>query len=610
ETPENCHDDCMKGECGDNMCGFGEDPNNCPQDCGAVMNYPMKGECPNEESIKKVLDMCKQYGLQPNIKMAPDGCTYAECMASGYQIGPGPMDVQECNKIFDPETGMERVECGPGEGFECRPEPPEIKQRCEEQGGTSKTSKDPRGCTITICEFGGYGQSIEPGFFGTGGCPAPEEMEKFSRKCEESGLNPVIERGFDGCNYIKCGEMGISGVMFDCSKPPLDEVRRMEAECNEKGGRLVESYDSEGCPTPKCASPNEEGRFECIDVPKIASTRCGEAGGELVVKKDDQGCVMFSDCVMRGREEFEFGRIDEIPNPTELLDLAIKLEELKIEFDKLEKRVLAIAEYYESEGSTEDAERMKQASSMFASAEAKIDEIRESVIEISDNQDEGSLIDIKQDIRQLKEVIKDIVYLMLGSKKKTEEAQERGGGDCGTDGGCFERALRMCSKATVTHNDMGQEFFAEIIGLEGGKCHYTIKVAMEGERISMDCFEENYAFSELGPERFEKICKGELLDFMMEKEKMMSTREMEEERTYAPDGSGTERGYEPYEPMPMQAPQKPMEPKIPQEIGGQCREIVDQITGQRYMACPINTKEKIAQANPFTGFVTGFRVWR
>lgn len=618
ETPENCHDDCRKGECGDGYCDFGEDPNNCPSDCGIVMPRHPEMQCPSEESIKKVLAMCEQYGLRQSMHAAPDGCVYAECMPSGYGPGPDPWRGEpDCEKIFDPGTGMERMECGPI-GGECPQEPPEIKQRCEDSGGNPRPDKDPWGCEITICEYGTGGYSTGPRFFGGGECPPEEEIDRKARECEKYGMETFIEVEFDGCKYVRCEGMG-ERREFECPFPPFDEMERMKEKCFAEGGRIVEFFGEGGCPEPRCVAPGEE----CMDVPEEAFRRCSEAGGELIVKKDEQGCVHFSDCVGLGNERFEYDRIDRMPDTSELIEMGFKLEELKIALEKLKNRASEIAEYYEGEGSSEDAERMRQVSEMFDRINEKVDHAREMIVEISDHPDREGLMEIKHEIKYIKEVmLKDVLYLMLGSKKRAEERDEAEGGDCGEDESCFMKALRVCAEAKISHSERdGKEFIGKIIGLEEDKCHYRIELDLEGKSLSMDCYEPEYQYGELGEHRFIKICEGSLMEFMMEEGKM---RPKEPYDDYDRD---MERGYNPYGPRepygPYEEPYKPYgpdydsgggyepygEPYIPPEVEEKCKIIRDE-DGKEYKACPIDTKEEIAQANPLTGFVTGVRLWR
>ena len=56
--------------------------------------------------------------------------------------------------------------------------------------------------------------------------------------------------------------------------------------------------------------------------------------------------------------------IDEMPPAAKLLQVALKLESIKISFDQMAKQIMAIAAYYENENDMANAERFQRASGM------------------------------------------------------------------------------------------------------------------------------------------------------------------------------------------------------------------------------------------------------
>ena len=66
----------------------------------------------------------------------------------------------------------------------------------------------------------------------------------------------------------------------------------------------------------------------------------------MISKYNDEGCLKFFECVTRGNEDQSYvGVVTEVPSTTKLMQVALALERLKIEFDKLVKSTDGIAEY-------------------------------------------------------------------------------------------------------------------------------------------------------------------------------------------------------------------------------------------------------------------------
>jgi len=579
EDPTKCSVDCMQGKCGDNYCNFGEDPNTCPNDCGMIIKQPIKMPCPPQEVINQILEKCKMYGMQSYMKMTPDGCNIAECMPSS---GPMPTTPSQCVKETDPVTGMEIMRCQTQQ-MQCGSEPPEIKQHCIEQKGTPRLSVDPRGCQITICEYGAFGQETQPGLFSQESCLSPGKIDKFARECKGKVL---IDVASNGCRYPKCeGELvGITETI--CPAFNLDEIRKLESDCTVKGGQMYKMFDEKLCPKPKCVEPGQE-TTQCEDVPEEAYTRCAKDGGQLVVKKDDKGCIVFVDCIKQQTEQYEYDRIEELPETSELLAMVFKLEALNMEFDKLQKRAQSIAEYYNSTGDTATAERFTKVASMFGSAKERIEEIKNKMKVIAEREEEptkGDIIGLKLEIKEIKKLLKDILFVMLGSSKKekieegrTVETVE----DCGGDSPCFMKNFRVCSKAKIvsTEGGGGNQIIGEIFGLKEGICSYQIGLKSEVKKLIMNCKEKDYVFAEFTPQRFRDTCTGDVEEFLG----------IMESKAPQPQVGQTE------EPIKCEPP---------------CA--LTTTDGQPTCNCPTdeNIQAAIKKKNPWVGMIVGVRQWR
>lgn len=267
----------------------------------------------------------------------------------------------------------------------------------------------------------------------------------------------------------------------------------------------------------------QEGEFCKRDVPKEAYKRCEMDGGKLVVRNDEQGCISFTKCVRRGdSRELEYEFIDEVPPATKLVEIAFKLEDIKINFDKLSRKSDAIASYYFSVGDDINAKKFETVAGMFESAKGKIDEIGMGLRVRVRNLNPEDIMNFKHDLKYISDVImEDIAFVMLGGV----EAMPRGygepfeKGDCGEDDfRCFEEALRICSPFEISP----EPYMAlEITGLEGKNCMIIVTRNLpEEEELSMKCAYPDYAFGEISKDNLLPFCEGDLVvDLKMEMDK-------------------------------------------------------------------------------------------
>ncbi|MBU2100266.1 hypothetical protein KKG83_03565 [Candidatus Micrarchaeota archaeon] len=564
ESPDNCKD-CVKGFCGDGYCGFEEHPENCKEDCGIIVKPPIE-QCPPKEAIEEMKKKCEEYNMEFSLRQGYNGCLFGECNSGDYK----PPQIGDCKEIIEP-NGFVRRECE----HKCFPEPPEIKERCLEQRGTPKESTGFDGCQITVCEFGDSGR----GFIGE--CPDKREMEDKLNKCKEQGLRPIIEKSFNGCEYVNCAG---DYKRDECPFFDFEEIERIRKGCNEKGGRLIKDFDDKGCATPVCISEFEEDEY-CKDVPKEAFERCEKEGGELIVKRDGD-CVTFATCNIRGERNFEYKEINEIPDATQLLSLAIKLEDLKMNLDKVENKLNSLAEYYEKQGDSENTQRLEKAVSMLKLIKEEIGIITDKIRDNAKTMSENDIIEIKKDIRSAIARIDDVVYVLLGgTETKPDDTQ----GDCGTDEGCFKKNYSICSPATFTHIDSyseeSQKFYAEIKGIENGKCIMTISSESEGKNLSMTCKDPYYSDGDMDSDKMEKFCEGSLTEII----KGQPRPTVESDYTYKDD-------YEKYK------------DDFGRDVEG-CKETFD-AAGNKYITCPVKEEKDVEPYNPITGnMVMGIK-WR
>lgn len=460
-------------------------------------------------------------------------------------VPPPPTDAifnqvpPNCKKITD-DNGIERVACD----TQCPNPPPESDmQKCRDSRGIPQFFADSQGCNVFECKY------QESGNFGANKqCPSEEERSRVSEQCKQSGMRSVMRNDFNGCLMVDCVQEGGRGEM-QC--PPNEEDKRIAGNCKQNGGRVVPGFDPRGCKISLCEySGNMPGAMngpdsdryirgnECREIPKEAFEKCAMDGGELVVKRDKSGCPTFTECIMRGNERnLQYEEVSEVPDASVLLSMAFKLENLKIEFDKLSKKTDDIASYYDSTGKTADAERFRKASSMFVGAETRIDEIKSKMKSRVDSMTTNDISEIKHDIKYIREVVmKDILYVMLGGDESGERTASTGASsmeqgrksavkpsknsegviDCGTDGFCFNEQLRVCEKAIFyPPSEMGGKTVMRIEGLDDAKCILEAEVLDErtGASIAgMTCKFPDYVMGMKGPEELIPYCEGSMAE--------------------------------------------------------------------------------------------------
>ncbi|MBI4010524.1 MAG: hypothetical protein HY361_05085 [Candidatus Aenigmarchaeota archaeon] len=484
---------------------------------GCVINYycastgPPGGLCPNIAAYKP---QCTDGSLVPIFDN--NGCSIGyNCIPSG------------CRQETDPNTQVTRVVCEQAAQCQSQEEILSIGNKCISQGGKVASFTDYSGCKFIDCKF--TDEEIQPDpLTGLTECVNPTKIDNAVKACKATGLFPAIS--FEGgCKVVKC----LQHREERCKIPTPDEKAQLDNQCSAKGLPIVRDFNSNGCAFYRCGETQDDTCAK--EVPPEAFTKCQAVGGEMIVKKDDNSCVVYAKCITRGDERDSYVEpIEEVPDSTELLQIVLKLEQLKVELQKLADQAENIAAFYEGRGD-DDEERYNRVSSMFESAGDRIDEIKARIRDSLDSLTVEDVIEIKRDIKHLKDVtVKDIVYFMLSnsdevkqtikaSKKlsaKTAKIEdvEREGDNCGTDGLCFDRAFRVCDPVTFKPEGSSGPTIT-VAGLDGDVC--VVKARMSGEGIpvvggllEMTCRFSEYSFGVSGPQDFLPNCEGPMADMM------------------------------------------------------------------------------------------------
>lgn len=498
--------------CGNSICEGNENQRNCDKDCVAGgsggMHCPATKPCPDGSSV--------------TCHVRPDGgCFCGECPIQN--LPPGCW--QEMDERGFLRVECEKLECPPYEEFEYQ------KQKCLANDGEIVINRDNRGCEFIDCIFDSKYTPRSPVDFGPTECPPPEEIMRIERKCYDIGSEP---RYFfeQGCKFVKCEEQDFE--KRKCGLVPGPEREVMERKCGEEGLGVIIDFDEYGCQHIRCGTGDDCPR----EPPREAFEQCNEEGGELIVKRDPEGCVNFVNCARRGDErDIYVERMERMPEASELLAMAFKLENLKIELDKLAKQADDIADYYDQTGSPE-AEKYRRVADMFESMKGKVDEIKNKLSSRLEDLTIDDMMEIKHDIKYLKEVmIKDIVYLMLSTGDDVKSISEKKEGDCGTDGMCFDRAFRVCQQVTFRPEGLRGPI-VEVSGLEDDACIMRVTLpegqgpppgAISGIEppFEMICKIKNYALGVRDPDKdIMPYCEGNLKELMKyDKQRPGGTRE-------------------------------------------------------------------------------------
>ncbi|MBI2578985.1 MAG: hypothetical protein HYW26_04715 [Candidatus Aenigmarchaeota archaeon] len=446
--------------CGDSVCSGGENSQNCRQDC--IGAEPDRIQCPD--------------GSYAACKVDARGVRYCEpCRIVNLPAG--------CRQEVEKETGFVKVVCESIQricpSFSM---PQNAKQICEQKGGIFNIRKDYNGCEFPDCSFGEVSSSPIPvlSFRAESRCliESKEQREAKKQECEKLGLGYVISVQGE-CKISKC----VPKEQKSGCQPISEQQQKIESECRQRGLSVVKDFDQSGCAVLKCGEISQ-----CFkDLPTEAYEKCGSQGGELVIRRNEQGCIMLSQCIRKADVRQAYVEpIEKIPESADILSMAFKMEELRIELDKLAKKTDDIANYYASANSPDEG-RYRRVSNMFSAAKSKVDEIKDKLRNVAQktNPTEDDLIEVKRDVRYIKDVMmKDAIYVMLSSSddvKSIKESQAVKVGDkfeevnitddtnCGSDNSCFDRAFRLCKKV-VFYPEGKQGSKVEIRGLEGDAC--------------------------------------------------------------------------------------------------------------------------------------------
>jgi len=466
-----------------------------------------KAACPEYADIPGKIDGCKSQGGTPDIHVDQMGCRIMDCRFDAVQKSENP--------FAQPQT------CPADRSVD------EIARKCNEIGQQLVINFE-GGCKVAKCAQKEE-QRLKQQQKQCGLVSGPER-ERIEQDCASRNLGTISDFDANGCQFIRCKEkrqIAVSGV---CVNEECQQKCFMSADNTKKCLEVFSSMPSVSQDVIKSLNDYLSLKTQPTNVtmqsltqqcpkdpPKSMFEDCSNKGGEFVVKRDGDGCIIFTNCVQRGDARDAYVTADEIqsvPDSSELLSLAFKLEKLKIDFDKLVTLSKDIAAYYRSTGSS-DAERYDRVAGVFESIKGKVDELKSKMRSRLDNMTRDDVAEITHDVKYIKDVmLKDALYLMLSSSDDVKNIVSNKEGDCGTDGNCFNDAVRVC-KPIVFNPDGVKGPTLTISGLENGKCIMKVEQMTPEGKADMTCKLGNYA---LGIQSAEKDlmpnCEGPLLKYV------------------------------------------------------------------------------------------------
>ena len=234
-------------------------------------------------------------------------------------------------------------------------------------------------------------------------------------KCESTCTS---YKDSQGCTVTKCSD-GIETVecsIESCRDQPIEEIRKIKEDCYEKNGRvIVEINEGNGCTHYNCVS--EESSLNCDkeeDIPIEKKLDCEERGGRYIYNANSNGCLTVAECVGIKIEDRNINT-QVIKDSTKLLELALKLESLKINLQETQAKIVAMANYYNTNNDSNSASNFTSASELLQTSIDKVDSLKEFIKENVNDFSEEDAKQVRVTIAEIKEnILKEVLLEILG----------------------------------------------------------------------------------------------------------------------------------------------------------------------------------------------------
>ena len=225
----------------------------------------------------------------------------------------------------------------------------------------------------------------------------------------------------DGCTVTKCtdGNLVTESIYCpqqNCNNQGIEEIKTIKEKCYVDGGEVIIAQTTNGCNDYQCAF-NTQNCLKPEDISSEKIISCNENGGELLTKVDSNGCIVVMQCAGEVQVEDTNAIINPmiINDQVKLLELALKLESLRIELQKTTQKVKAMADYYNETGDLNSAMNFDEAVNLLEDAVIKVDNVKQYIKDnVADFSEEDAqyVISVISTIRN--EILTDVLMAILG----------------------------------------------------------------------------------------------------------------------------------------------------------------------------------------------------
>jgi len=248
---------------------------------------------------------------------------------------------------------------------------------------------------------------------------------------EPCKLNCEVSIDSEGCKNIKCENGEIKRYCNnECEKQSSEEIVKLKEKCYAKGGQLIVKTNNQSCTRYFCdkeidfnyTDSNISESYSsstCTlleDLPKEKYANCEANGGKLLVKTNQDNCITVLECVgTKNLIDLNSTSVNKeiIKDQIQLLSLALKLEELKIELTKTTLKVQAISDYYASVGDTNSSIKFQNAVDLLKISSSEVEALKQMIKERVSNFTEVDALEVKKGVQSIRNEILNKVLMIL-----------------------------------------------------------------------------------------------------------------------------------------------------------------------------------------------------
>ena len=271
---------------------------------------------------------------------------------------------------------------------------------------TQGSDNVPQGCTVEVNEFGNKFVKCQDDKFSQG-------KQDAERRCRADGGHFFIRE--DGS--FECSFEGQQGFFSGSQCLDGQQMKERIDRCKESGGQVEQFRDRNGCEAVSCRQQGFEFENE-EDKIKGMSYGCESSGWQFTITDQGPRCI-------GGEERFRISSELRPLDGVDLLRIALQLEETIQTFHEISDKLQGLSGYYDNRGDQEKAESFKIASSQLSGVINRLDEIRQGLAEKADSLTEQDRIEVLEDIKRVKSILKEVaITILTGKRAKTSSFEE------------------------------------------------------------------------------------------------------------------------------------------------------------------------------------------